>query len=135
MSVKKSEIAWMLASLLDPDRQYTASEIDAFIRHNIKPEVLNDPLCLPDHIRMAMIEHRFMERDPAGTAYHLSEAFIDAFGDKVKRLSLDRPDEEMQCPGCWYAKVLRGRNLYQHYLKKHVHSKELDEIVGKYFDW
>ncbi len=135
VSSKRSEIAWMFASLLDSERQYAASEIDALIRQNLKPEVLDDPLCSPDHIRMAMIEHRFMERDPAGTSYRLSETFIDAFGNRLKRLARDSPDEEMQCPGCWFAKVLRARNLYQHYVKKHVHSQELDEIIRKYFNW
>jgi hypothetical protein len=135
ISGKKDEIAWMLASLLDPDRQHGGSEIDALIRQNVKPEILKDPSCAPDHIRVAMIEHQFLERDSAGTTYRLPDAFVDAFGDRIKRLSFALPDEDMQCPGCWSAKVLKGRNLYQHYLKKHVPLQGLNEIIRKYFNW
>jgi hypothetical protein len=131
---KKIEIAWVLASLLDRNHRYTAEEIDTCVRQVVKPHVLDDPACQPSHIRLAMIENGFLERDPEGKSYSVRATFADAYGELGRQLSLRSPDSaqrKMACPEC--GRLLACSGMHEHYLKHHVNLQQVNEILTKYF--
>ena len=131
---KRIQIAWIFASLLDRTKQYTASEIETGLRQILNRQVFDDPVCSPDHIRVAMIENGFLERDEQGKSYRVPENFFDAFGDFGRLLSqaIDSGQERIGCPICEKA-VTRG-GLQVHILNNHVDVSQVNEIVAKYFE-
>jgi hypothetical protein len=106
---KKQALAYLVAVMLDRGRTYTATEIDRAVRDAIHPRWLTDPRFAPDHIRLAMIENGFMERDGGGDVYRLAASF-EAAGDMVNiaaraRELANASSARVSCPGCGYVCV------------------------------
>jgi hypothetical protein len=130
---KRIGIAWIFASLLDRGKQFTANDIETGLRQVVKSQVLEDPVCSPDHIRVAMVENGFLNRDEQGRSYRVAENFIDYFGDFSRLLSqsVGLSNEMIVCAIC--TRPVEGRGMQEHILKLHINLPEVNEIIAKYF--
>lgn len=136
--LKKRELAWLTASLLERDRWYSSSEIDGLIRNEIKPEILVDALAV-DHIRAAMIEHGFAERDAAThSKYRIVAGFQLPEENEALRLTLlnsalaaQEAGEPLECPVCGRA-ILTEWSLFDHFARWHDLKNYWQSLIDQY---
>ncbi len=130
----KYYLANYLADQLDAGRKYTKEEIEAFIAASVESSTFDEPTMTLDHLRMAMLDNRFLTRDPAGRQYWVAETFIKACGaeeDNVLRMQLTHPPGDK-------AQVYRCRQcskpfkdivpLTRHHIRNHTYSRNMDKI-------
>ena len=138
-SKKKREIAMVIASILEPGRRYTAAEIERLISQNVKAVVLAQRGLAPDHIRRAMIENGYVERDATTNETWVAPSFQgihDIHGPRIATFQQqlrDSPDSHGICPEC--GRELKIAALLNHYQKKHAHGEAWEPIVEAYFGW
>jgi hypothetical protein len=138
-SKKKRDIALVLTSFLERGRKYSAQEIEQFIRNNVKPIVLERTGFAPDHIRRAMIENGYVERDGVTNETWVADTFQGPFEIHTPRLALLKdlecspPETKLACPEC--GKVMRANTLYAHYKKRHAIPEWWEEVFDRYFGW
>jgi hypothetical protein len=138
-SKKKREIAMVIASILEPGRRYSATEIERMVSQNVKGAVLAQRGLAPDHIRRAMIENGYVERDAATNETWVASTFEgiqDVHGPRLARLMsqlAEAPESRGVCPEC--GSELRIAALLNHYQKKHANGEPWEYIVEQYFGW
>jgi hypothetical protein len=149
-SGKKYELAYLLTAFLERSQEYTKSEIETFIRQNVKAKIINNTGYAVDHIRRAMIDFQFLARTKDDRTYWVSENYI-GLGEqdklnlvKIENLIRDHPDQKTTCPFC--PKTCYPIILMKHYNKRHEriyqwekYMKELIEskweiLAEKYFN-
>jgi len=117
---KKVQIACVLTSFLDPGEVYDEGQINAFIENNTKAQTRSNPRLDVDHIRLAMLEHGFLERNPRGTEYRVAADYSspwDYSRDETK---------EYRCPFCGFE--CHGVQFPIHLNKFH----EVEEIIERW---
>jgi hypothetical protein len=132
----KSEVAWLVTLLLERDRSYSAKEIDDVIRASIRPDLLSDPQYAPDHIRLAMVENQFVERDSAGTAYRVHPGILLPNENEhvYRQLQLEalqaKPSDVMACPIC--DSPYKASTVVGHYLRTHRLAGVWESLMDSY---
>jgi hypothetical protein len=138
-SRRKRDIAMVIASLLQPGRRYSATEIERMVSQNVKATLLTEPGLAADHIRRAMIENGYVERDATTNETWVAPTFEgvqDVHGPRLAKLMsqlAESPDSHGFCPEC--GRELRIAALLNHYQKKHAHGEPWESVVEQYFGW
>ena len=138
-SQKKRDIAMVIASFLNRHEKYSAESIENIIVDNVRPSVLSQRGYAPDHIRRAMIENGYIERDPQTNESWVASGFRgfdDTHRDRINKLTdklNSQPDKVGQCPECKIE--LKMAALLNHYLKKHAAAERWEQIVELYFGY
>lgn len=123
---KKVRILEFLVSTMQ-QHSYDKHDLDAFIRSNLSSDLLNTPIYAADHLRSALIEFGFMDRDPYKDIYTLKEGTRSlSERHEVHTQNLlekidNAPDEKVDCPFCDYQ--ARPSAMLNHYDKKHSMEK------------
>ena len=133
---EKQEIAYLLVCYLDKNRTYTSQEIDAYIKENVRSDLLEKRGNAVDHLRRNMVENGFLERHPNGSAYWVSETFTtyDEHVDKERRTVLqaieNAPRSYPVCPIC--GRRIPKPDYPQHYDSTHSVSARWEQIMDRY---
>ena len=135
---KKRDIALVVVTLLlDRHEKYSAESIEEIIKENVRPSVLVRRGYAPDHIRRAMIENGYVERDPITNETSVAPNFV-GFEDTHRQRIADltgkmnsQPHAKGRCPECNIE--LKTAALLNHYLKKHAAAERWEQIVEESF--
>lgn len=129
----KYYLANYLVDWLNPGKKYTKEEIEGFIAVSVESSTFDEPTMTIDHLRMAMLDNRFLTRDPAGRQYWVAETFIKACGaeeDNVLRMQLTHSPGDVQvyrCRQC--SKPFKDIvPLTRHHIRNHTYSRNMDKI-------
>jgi hypothetical protein len=133
----KNGVARFVALLLERGRAYSASELDKLISESIRADVLNDSRCAPDHIRLQMLENKYLERDSAaGVIYHVHPAFVlpsemdNVFEELERQAKNAAPSDRFICPVCYFN--CNARTLVDHFLQRHKLTQEWEQLMSEY---
>ena len=138
-SQKKRDIAMAIVLFLDRDKKYSAQSIERIIVDNVRPVILAQQGFAPDHIRRAMIENGYVERDPATNETWIAPDFVgleDTHQLRITRLRNQLhtdPESSGRCPEC--SIELKVATLLNHYLKKHAATERWEQILDQYFGY
>jgi hypothetical protein len=130
----KYYLANYLVDRLDAGKKYTKEEIEGFIAASIDPSTYDEPTMTLDHLRMAMLDNRFLTRDPAGRQYWVAETFIKVSGaeeDSIRRMQLTHTPagktQVYRCRQC--SKPFKDiLPLTRHHIRNHTYSRNMDKI-------
>lgn len=129
----------VIAMLLDPDRRYSSREIEDLISKNVRSSVLEQRGFAPDHIRRAMIENGYAERDEITNETWIAKTFTgipDVHGPRIaflmKRLD-EAPGSTEICPEC--GRTMKVDALLRHYQKRHAGEEPWEKVVSRYFGY
>lgn len=126
-------LAYYLADQLEVGRKYGRAEVEQLIASRVDPSTYADPTMALDHIRMAMVDNKFVLRDTSGSTYWVSERFVKPL-DPVKlnfeRLTCHSPssagDDSHVCEHC--GQQFDGVGLVRHFIRQHTYSLHIDDI-------
>jgi len=130
---KKQRIVYVLASFLDRDNTYSEVELDRFIRDNVNSATLSVPRLSVDHLRVAMVESKYVLRTEDGRAYRLAPDYLEPYRppDELVRQAGEFGDSGyVRCPYCHW--IGKPRPLLLHLLKRHDPPEIWEEILAKY---
>ncbi len=137
MDMPKRDIAWLVAGQLDRSRTYTEVEIDRLVRGTIREEFFVNPSLAPDHIRVAMVEAGYVNRDSAGVAYWVTEGFVGPEEEAERERALLRAASEVDaqcglvvCPACGLQ--MGATSLLGHCQRWHNWSDRWLRLIEKY---
>jgi len=134
---QKVEIAFLVVSFLDATRLYQDGEIDEFIARNVKSEILQRRGYSIDHLRRAMVDNGFLQRQPDGSRYWVNETFQGPDEqEQAKTTALNvlalTPQKKVICPYC--NQQFSQTVILQHYLKKHSLRGYWQKRLDQYFE-
>jgi hypothetical protein len=138
-SKRKREVAMMITSFLDQTKRYSAKEIERFISENVRPVILEIPGMAPDHIRRAMIENGYVERDEISNETWVASSFVGYKDRNCRRLKeleakqATEPDSLAPCPECGRSMTIN--KLLKHYRRQHSQTEEWERLLEEYFGY
>ena len=136
---RKREIAFILATFLERDQHYSSLEIEAYIQENVKSKILEEPSFALDHLRVAMIDNGFLNRNPTTNEYWVADDFEGAHDSNVshlaryKQLMTESPNIVFRCEFC--GRDVNGKSMLNHFLKRHALVKHWERLIDRYFGW
>ena len=119
---KKGRIAYVLTAFLEKGRAYSEREINAFIRNNTKASTRSNPHLDVDHLRMAMLENGFLEREPDGSEYRVSASYAYPWDWQ------EDAARDYCCPFCGF--VCHGAQVPIHLQKYHNIDEIIERLLG-----
>lgn len=133
---KKAEVAWLMTILLERGKSYAPAELDRLIRDSIRSDLLVDPKFAPDHIRLAMLQHQFLERDATGMAYRVHpEVMLPNENEQLfRKLHEDslkiNPQDMLRCPFC--GESHRASGVVNHFARRHRLAGQWELLMERY---
>jgi hypothetical protein len=126
-------LAYYLADQLDAARKYSREEIEEFIACQVDPTTYDDPTMALDHIRMAMVDNKFVIRDSHGRRYWVSDFFVKPsdpveknFEKLTRRQSSVAGKKFYICGHC--GQQFKGIRLARHFVRHHTYSRQMEKI-------
>ena len=142
-------MAYLLGSMFEKAKFYSASEVEYIIKISIKKSILKIPNFSPNHLRMAMVDNKIMLRNHK-EQYWISETY-NGYGLKlftntngIEEKQIKFPQEKIKCPLC--LKRAYPYIILKHFKKEHQIQYNNDinfssfvedncfSLLEKYFD-
>lgn len=135
MKNKKKEIAEFILSNMST-RTYEKAALDSLISSLVKSQYLSQPMYAVDHLRRALVDYGYMEKDPFTEVYEVKVGVVglqqrhELIQDQLEQLAETCPEDKIECDYCDYA--AKPVAMLNHYLKKHAFDKYLQRITKEF---